>query len=476
MNRRNHFVDNNRENCVDEPLPSSDALQTVEVSKTVENSNILIEQISVGNKNQQRNLREKTGNSSEKSLSVINQIEAFANSPRGHSTIGSKELAGLKNCAVSEEGSDGRMKRDRRVPVKFELSFEAASKFKDNSSMFGHKYDVNNSLITTESDSEPVSTNRNKRRSTWHAGGPDDSNRQRRSGRAEENERSQMSSEEETFLSTQKKRNNRRPLPFDALKPIPSELRRSTGGGSSHKKRLKASSAFRPPSAFAPKDAPDSEEDGPASVASSPKVKRRQFSEPSAVPLVDVSIDPLYHALMSEVRRKKTTPPLAQKTAAIATTTGMVDNAPGGRFCICRGPNNPGARYIACSVGLPNNCNGWVHVNCAGLADRSDAELKAIGDYVCTLCRNPEASTSTNIGSTSVITQIPSVTTQPSVAAQGPSRRSVVGTLPGYSLMYFGEKQLYGVAFNAPLLAALNSGLSAFLQVFCFQLCDIVNS
>jgi len=44
-------------------------------------------------------------------------------------------------------------------------------------------------------------------------------------------------------------------------------------------------------------------------------------------------------------------------------------------------------RYICCTVGNLDNCNGWVHLECVGLEDYADEELQTLTDYICPSCK-----------------------------------------------------------------------------------------
>lgn len=60
-------------------------------------------------------------------------------------------------------------------------------------------------------------------------------------------------------------------------------------------------------------------------------------------------------------------------------------------FCICRTPINDTDRYIRCKVAKPSNCNGWVHMTCAGFGHLIDATIKKqpskFREYVCVKCK-----------------------------------------------------------------------------------------
>jgi hypothetical protein len=57
-------------------------------------------------------------------------------------------------------------------------------------------------------------------------------------------------------------------------------------------------------------------------------------------------------------------------------------------FCICQQQISDTERYIACVGGTSANCNGWVHLSCAGFSHLSDSTLrkKKYRDYRCQKC------------------------------------------------------------------------------------------
>lgn len=61
-------------------------------------------------------------------------------------------------------------------------------------------------------------------------------------------------------------------------------------------------------------------------------------------------------------------------------------------FCICQTPIDPDGCYIRCNLGKPINCNGWVHLQCAGLSayiepsERGTYFLRQKTDFLCDKC------------------------------------------------------------------------------------------
>lgn len=79
-------------------------------------------------------------------------------------------------------------------------------------------------------------------------------------------------------------------------------------------------------------------------------------------------------------------------------------------FCICRTIESENERYIACSVGHPDRCNGWVHLMCAGMSPTIPEEtLQDIKDYICPLCAAELATDKKNKGRRSITEKLQSI-------------------------------------------------------------------
>jgi hypothetical protein len=81
-------------------------------------------------------------------------------------------------------------------------------------------------------------------------------------------------------------------------------------------------------------------------------------------------------------RKKKPGRPKQKPTADITNNVEEPDEV----LCICHIMRTDD-RYICCTVGDPNHCNGWVHLECVGLDDYPDDELQAMSTYICPSCQ-----------------------------------------------------------------------------------------
>lgn len=127
--------------------------------------------------------------------------------------------------------------------------------------------------------------------------------------------------------------------------------------------------------------------DGTSSGTGSGRGKRKKAKSDSPINMITFStINSNFFASdnhFGTLQRKKKPGRPKQKLSSLGLANVDDDEEV---LCICHILRTDD-RYICCAVGNPDNCNGWVHLECVGLEDYTDEELQKLTDYICPSCQ-----------------------------------------------------------------------------------------